>query len=283
MKIWHGLAGFVALQLGGCPFLFDTNICGDGDVDAFEECDDGNASNDDACLNTCIATFCGDGFLQPSFGEQCDDGNFVNGDGCDAACFDEGGNNCGDGIVDAAEGEECDDGNNTNFDGCATNCTVEQAGNILFEYVILAFDSNFGQLVAASTCNDPSLQTPIAEIRLLVGDDINLNSTLDDNEIAQDAFSICDQNDLDGDGTIEAGEFGFYGQGFFAGSFELFAIEYLDDAGNTIPWQTFNENQNFTRFSFSGGITIPANNDFIIVFQGDGSQVGDELQSFFGF
>lgn len=285
MKIWHSLAGLVALQLGGCPFLFDTNICGDGDVDAFEECDDGNASNDDACLNTCVASFCGDNFLQPGFGEQCDDGNFINGDGCDAACLDEGGGNCGDGFQDVGEG--CDDGNNNNFDGCSGACTVEQVGNIAFEYVILALDPVSGNIVAASTCDDPVLPTPIANAQLLVGDDLNLDGILDNNEILQDAFAVCDQFDepISGTpGTIEPGEFGFFGESFFVGSFDLFAVEFLDANGNPLPWQTFDIDQNFTRFSFSGGITVPVNDIFVIEFQGDvGSQVDIELQTFFGF
>ena len=51
--------------------------CGDGFTQAGEECDDGNASNGDACLSTCVLGTCGDGFLNPDT-EQCDDGNALN-------------------------------------------------------------------------------------------------------------------------------------------------------------------------------------------------------------
>ncbi|MDI1451161.1 proprotein convertase P-domain-containing protein [Polyangium sp. 6x1] len=59
--------------------------CGDGSVDAGEECDDGNTVDDDACSNSCAITDgCGDGDLDP--GEDCDDDNFASGDGCSSTC-----------------------------------------------------------------------------------------------------------------------------------------------------------------------------------------------------
>ncbi|MBK8266581.1 MAG: hypothetical protein IPK80_35310 [Nannocystis sp.] len=39
--------------------------CGDGEVSAFEECDDGNADNTDMCTDACTNALCGDGFVQP--------------------------------------------------------------------------------------------------------------------------------------------------------------------------------------------------------------------------
>jgi cysteine-rich repeat protein len=73
------------------------------------------------------APYCGDGNLDA--GEECDDGNNVNGDGCSATCCNE--NNpppppppvCGDGHLDA--GEQCDDGNTANGDGCDAHCVCE--------------------------------------------------------------------------------------------------------------------------------------------------------------
>ena len=52
-------------------------VCGDGAVDPGEECDDGNADNTDACLDTCKAASCGDGFLQTGV-EDCDEGGMNN-------------------------------------------------------------------------------------------------------------------------------------------------------------------------------------------------------------
>ena len=62
-----------------------------------------------------VGGMCGNGIVEA--GEQCDDGNQANGDGCGDGCFLE---QCGNGIVEA--GEQCDDGNNRNGDGCTNIC-----------------------------------------------------------------------------------------------------------------------------------------------------------------
>jgi len=96
--------------------------CGDGIVDPGEECDDGNANNNDDCRNDCTIPLCGDGILDP--GEECDDGNLEDGDGCSATCMLP---MCGDGVVDP--GEECDDGNTDNNDECRNDCTAPFCGD----------------------------------------------------------------------------------------------------------------------------------------------------------
>lgn len=45
--------------------------CGNGAVEPGEECDDGNTSNEDACLNTCVDATCGDGYIWVGV-EQCE-------------------------------------------------------------------------------------------------------------------------------------------------------------------------------------------------------------------
>ncbi|MFT5041652.1 MAG: cysteine-rich repeat protein, partial [Hyphomicrobiaceae bacterium] len=60
-------------------------FCGDGVVQADEDCDDANADNSDACLDGCIAAACGDGIERLSV-EECDDGNTDDGDGCSSGC-----------------------------------------------------------------------------------------------------------------------------------------------------------------------------------------------------
>ena len=107
-------------------------VCGDGNLDAGEQCDDGNTVNGDGCSANCTTETppppppsCGDGNVDS--GEQCDDGNNTNGDGCSATCCIETPPPpppcCGDGHVDA--GEQCDDGNTTSGDGCSATCTIE--------------------------------------------------------------------------------------------------------------------------------------------------------------
>lgn len=100
--------------------------CGDGQVDAGEECDGGST-----CDSTCHVIVnppspcCGDGHVDD--GEQCDDGNVTSGDGCSSTCTTEVRPEptcyCGDGHLD--EGEACDDGNFINGDGCSASCTIE--------------------------------------------------------------------------------------------------------------------------------------------------------------
>lgn len=130
--------------------------CGDGVIEAGEECDDGNRNDDDACSNACRLARCGDGIRQPD--EACDDGNGVDNDGCRNDCTlpfcgdglvstgeacDLGDANsdepdelcrsncqarrCGDGIWDSDE--ECDDGNPVNEDYCTASCRVGRCGD----------------------------------------------------------------------------------------------------------------------------------------------------------
>ena len=108
-------------------FRSPISICGDGVVNAGEQCDDGNQVNGDGCSATCTVeaptSICGDGVVNA--GEQCDDGNQVNGDGCSATCIIEvlRATVCGNGDVTAPE--QCDDGNLVNGDGCDDTCTIE--------------------------------------------------------------------------------------------------------------------------------------------------------------
>lgn len=97
-------------------------VCGNGDVEAAEECDDGNTVDGDGCNADCVLEFCGDGVVQSN--EGCDDGNTVDGDGCNANCVLE---SCGDGVEQT--GEECDDGNSVNTDGCLNICRDATCGD----------------------------------------------------------------------------------------------------------------------------------------------------------
>lgn len=73
--------------------------CGDGLITGDEECDDGNKSNDDACLTDCTHA-CGDGIVNPI--EHCDTG-IEDGEGaCPTTCSDD--EPC---TVDALAGDAC--------------------------------------------------------------------------------------------------------------------------------------------------------------------------------
>ena len=137
-------------------------VCGDGILDAGEECD-GSAPDHYTCTDQCTLEYvpycgdnivnqaseecdgtagvganqycsanctlvdlpyCGDGSVNQA-SEECDDGNNSNGDGCSATCLVETPPPyCGDGVVNQT-GEECDDGNNANGDGCSATCIIE--------------------------------------------------------------------------------------------------------------------------------------------------------------
>jgi cysteine-rich repeat protein len=163
-----------------------SGICGDNHVDEGEECDDGNAVNEDSCTNECKIPRCGDGFVQP--GEECDDGNYDDTDGCVAGCVaatcgdgfvqagvedcDDGntedgdacsstckaGAGCGNGVVEA--GEECDDGNQSNADACLNDCTAARCGDGYAQIGVEECDD--GNTDDADFCtNDCKVNTPM--------------------------------------------------------------------------------------------------------------------------
>jgi cysteine-rich repeat protein len=80
---------------GGCGADCIVATCGNGDPDPYEECDDGNDVDSDACTNRCFDAECGDGFVQPDLDEECDDTNLDNTDSCTNLCK---WNTCGDGV-----------------------------------------------------------------------------------------------------------------------------------------------------------------------------------------
>ena len=136
-------------------------VCGNGQRDPGEACDDGNLNATDGCSPRCeveagfacmpmvqqrsgrttpdyCEAICGDGLLV--VGEECDDGNQVSGDGCGPTCkIEQSGTSCpplsdlkgavcrptcGDGV--RGPREECDDGNSFSGDGCSQDCIVER-------------------------------------------------------------------------------------------------------------------------------------------------------------
>ena len=76
--------------------------CGDGVLDAGEQCDDGNTSDCDGCSTACTREVVGNGVVD--CGEECDDGNTADCDGCNG----DGEIECGNGVIDAECGEVCD-------------------------------------------------------------------------------------------------------------------------------------------------------------------------------
>lgn len=106
-------------EAGLCPAE-----CGNGRLDDGEDCDDGNASDGDACLSTCSLATCGDGRVNAGV-EECDDGDLDETDSCRNDCV---AATCGDGRVRAGH-EACDDGNTSNNDECLNLCIPPYCGD----------------------------------------------------------------------------------------------------------------------------------------------------------
>jgi cysteine-rich repeat protein len=113
-------AGFLAHNKGGCT----PTIC---TISGWGPCLNGSQTGTgiDNCYASCSQTractvpVCGDGNID--LGEECDDGNTVSGDGCSGICQLEVG--CGNGVIEG--NEECDDGNIVSGDCCSSICEIE--------------------------------------------------------------------------------------------------------------------------------------------------------------
>ncbi len=114
-------------------------MCGNGNLDPFETCDDGNLINTDSCTTACEAPRCGDTFNQAGAGETCDDGNLIDDDACSNLCRVAA---CGDGILQT--GEACDDGNLIPTDTCTATCTSAVCGDGVVRAGVEACDDGNG-------------------------------------------------------------------------------------------------------------------------------------------
>jgi cysteine-rich repeat protein len=144
---WVGALLF-ALGCGRSTLPF----CGDGRLDPWEACDDGNTSSGDGCNAVCQpepTPACGDGRLDP--GEGCDDANREDGDGCSHDCRVEYLPHCGDGLLDFDE--ECDDGNLGDHDGCSHLCRRERPPSCGDARLDLGEECDDGNLVDRDGCD----------------------------------------------------------------------------------------------------------------------------------
>lgn len=113
------------------PSLIDigwaAKSCGNGRLDVYEECDDGNIVSGDGCEQNCLLPgICGDGIVQEQT-EQCDNGaqnNDIEANACRSICSSAF---CGDGVIDA--NEQCDNGKRNGQLGssCTHHCQLRSA------------------------------------------------------------------------------------------------------------------------------------------------------------
>ncbi|MCR9165314.1 MAG: RCC1 domain-containing protein [Nannocystaceae bacterium] len=113
-------------------------FCGDGIVDADEECDEGLANANSAdCTASCTVNVCGDGF-QHALTEACDDGNADSTDDC-VSCQ---AATCGDGFTHFGV-EACDDGDADDLDSCRNDCSAHEVLDLSLgaDFTCARFDS----------------------------------------------------------------------------------------------------------------------------------------------
>ncbi len=168
--------------------------CGNGVVDANEECDLASANSDNGpCSTSCLLGACGDGLLL--LGEEdCDDGD--ESATCNADCTPA---NCGDGMLNTAAGEGCDDGDNGPGKACRENCQPNVCGDNDIgpeEECDNGTENGDGQLCTAgctvNICGDGS-----------VGPDEGCD---DGNTVGSDGCSANCELESCGDGVMDPGE-----------------------------------------------------------------------------
>jgi cysteine-rich repeat protein len=123
--------------------------CGDAIKDTGEACDDGNTSDSDACLSTCVAASCGDGFIREGV-EQCEPPGTANClENCQVRTTGGGGGGgspvssssksyyrrpdpplgCGNAVLEPEKGEQCDKGRFNELGDCSYNCKILYCGD----------------------------------------------------------------------------------------------------------------------------------------------------------
>lgn len=234
------------LCASAAPVAAVIGACGDGVVDAGEQCDDGNSINTDACLNSCVSATCGDGIVRSGV-EQCDT-NELDGASCVSRGFDGGALtcgacvfntaactnapvSCGNGIVNP--GETCDDGNNNQNDSCTNLCQAAVCGDGVIRSgseqcdgsdlggascSSLGYES--GSLSCGVTCTFDATScvgdTPtggVEECTNTIDDDVDGLIDCDDSDCTMHSsctgvFACADGLDNDGDGAIDLGDAG---------------------------------------------------------------------------
>ena len=172
--------------------------CGNGQIDGAEECDDGNRNTGDGCDDSCFIEVCGNGIIQVN--EACDDGNALNGDGCDLNCNEEV---CGNGVVQGHIGEECDDENSIQGDGCDNNCKNEVCGNNVFQ-PHLGEECDDGNNDDNDGCNN------LCEVQVCGDGEVQGTEACDDgannSDVVPGACRTNCQNPGCGDGVVDQGE-----------------------------------------------------------------------------
>ncbi len=98
--------------------------CGDGELNADEECDTGGATG--ACDADCTTPKCGDGVVNTFAGEACEPGLRGENPLCNKNCTVP---RCGDGVLNLSAGEVCEPTVASGTATCDADCTKPQCGD----------------------------------------------------------------------------------------------------------------------------------------------------------
>lgn len=191
LTVISALGGVTETATGPARGVFATVPAGSGG----ELCDDGNASDFDACTTACVPAACGDGIVQVSRGEQCDFG--ASPPSWCVGCV-RVGDSCGDGTLDEAFGEECDDGNTTDADGCSAACRVERCGDGVVQP---GEDCDDGANGDGDGCTDACVLERCGDGIVQPGEECDTGATVSDTAACT---SSC-ANAVCGDGLVHAG------------------------------------------------------------------------------
>ncbi|MBL9100680.1 MAG: DUF4215 domain-containing protein [Myxococcales bacterium] len=204
----EAFCGEGAVPADECLAICIPDGCGDGILQTYEDCDDGDLDNGDGCLQTCKRAACGDGFVQAGV-ELCDDGNTDNGDDCDQRCTVP---TCGDGDVD--DGEKCDDGNLVDTDACRNVCVAAACGDGVVQTGVEECDDGgegddaCDAACKAAACGDGVLQTGEAcDDGNLKDDDACVGACVPaecGDGLVQTGVELCDEGADNGEGVCDA-------------------------------------------------------------------------------
>jgi uncharacterized delta-60 repeat protein len=247
---------------GGAP------VCGNGMVEAGEQCDDGEANADTAaCTRACATAVCGDGLVHEG-AEACDDGNAVDDDACSNACLLPA--ICGDGMIQAPE--ECDDGRANADDGaCKPDCTAAFCGDGEVQGGAEECDDadednedECTQLCAPPTCGDGFAQLVNSELcddgDDLEGDECNADCTTAG--LWTDTYNGADDNvdEIHGVAFDAAGNVVVAGETFVSGQGDDIWVRKYSHAGDVMWTETFHG----VTADVGWAVTVAADDDVLV-------------------
>jgi hypothetical protein len=124
-------------------------------------------------------------------------------------------------------------------------------------------------------CTNGSAGATIATVRLLLGDDGNGDGQLGDDEFRAIGEATCNQSDANGDGILQAIEFGSFTAEVVVGDYTFIAVEIIDDSGNLLSWLAFDQVLVATRNSFAQTVSVTADNLSTIAIEDPDSEAAE--------